>query len=75
MQLVTVTSQQSLRTIGEHTPVSQFGRLNGTATVNVTGGALPYSYLWTPGGQTTASISGHTAGTYSVVVTDDMVAP
>jgi hypothetical protein len=42
----------------------------GTATAVVTNGAPPYSYLWSPGGQTSATISDLTAGTYTVEVTD-----
>lgn len=42
----------------------------GTATVNATGGAPPYTYHWTPGGGTTATITGLSSGTYSVTVTD-----
>ncbi len=43
---------------------------NGSATVTVTGGTGPYTYLWNPGGKTTSSITGLSAGTYSVVVID-----
>ncbi len=42
---------------------------NGTATVAVSGGTLPYTYLWS-NGQTTSAISGLPAGSYSVTVTD-----
>lgn len=42
----------------------------GTASANVTGGASPYTYLWTPGGGTTATITGLSSGVYSVSVTD-----
>ena len=34
------------------------------------GGTPSYAYLWTPGGATTNSATGLTAGTYSVTVTD-----
>ncbi|MDF2449593.1 MAG: hypothetical protein K0R26_2097 [Bacteroidota bacterium] len=43
---------------------------NGTATASQTGGTAGYTYSWSPGGQTTASISGLASGTYTVVVTD-----
>ncbi|NVK28166.1 MAG: gliding motility-associated C-terminal domain-containing protein [Flavobacteriia bacterium] len=49
-------------------PVSCFGGNDGEASVAVSGGTLPYSYLWNTG-DTTNSIVGP-AGTYSVVVTD-----
>ena len=46
------------------------GSHNGTATVTVTGGNLPYTFLWSPGGNTTASISGKDSGMYCCSVTD-----
>jgi len=51
------------------THVSCFGGSNGSATVNATGGLPPYTFLWS-GGQTTQTVSGLTAGTYTVTVTD-----
>ena len=47
------------------------GAGNGTANVN-TSGAGPFSFNWSPGGQTTQSISGLTAGTYTVTVVDSV---
>ena len=41
----------------------------GTATVLVSGGTAPYTYVWTNGGGNSASITA-AAGTYSVAVTD-----
>ncbi|HXB13769.1 MAG TPA: hypothetical protein VNZ45_17400, partial [Bacteroidia bacterium] len=52
------------------TNVSCANTNNGTASVSVTGGTPAYTYVWQPGGSTNASISGLTAGTYSLVVTD-----
>ena len=46
-----------------------FGVSTGQASVTASGGTIPYTYLWS-GSQTTASITGQTAGTYSVTVTD-----
>lgn len=43
---------------------------DGTVSVTVTGGTANYSYLWTPGGFTTSAVTGLTAGTYTVTVTD-----
>ena len=42
---------------------------NGAATVNVTGGTKPYTYLWS-NGKTTKTISSLTNKTYYVTVTD-----
>lgn len=42
---------------------------DGTATV-IANGVSPISYLWTPGNQTTATATGLSAGTYTVLVTD-----
>ncbi|WP_282070304.1 beta strand repeat-containing protein, partial [Olleya namhaensis] len=43
---------------------------DGTATAVVTGGVEPYSYSWSPGGETTNAISGLSAGDYTITVTD-----
>ncbi len=44
---------------------------SSTLTANVSGGTTPYTYLWSPGGQTTAAItdSPTSTTTYTVVVT------
>jgi hypothetical protein len=42
---------------------------DGTATVNASGGMMPYTYLWSDG-QTTATASGLMEGSYTVTVTD-----
>jgi len=47
------------------------GATDGTATVVVSGGVAPYTYLWDDGGaQTTATATGLAAGDYNVQVTD-----
>ncbi|MCF8460925.1 MAG: choice-of-anchor L domain-containing protein, partial [Flavobacteriales bacterium] len=46
------------------------GGTNGAISTSVTGGTAGFTYLWTPGGQTTSSVSGRGVGTYSVTVTD-----
>ena len=44
---------------------------NGSASVSQTGGTAGYTYSWSPGGQTTATISQQASGTYSVKITDN----
>jgi large repetitive protein len=46
------------------------GSSDGTATVSASGGTPGYSYLWSPSGQTGATATGLSAGTYSVTITD-----
>jgi len=43
--------------------------VNGSISVQASGGQLPYTYLW-GSGQTTANISGLDAGSYSLTLTD-----
>jgi hypothetical protein len=47
------------------------GSTSGSAKVIATGGAAPYTYAWAPITGSADSISGLTAGTYSVTVTDN----
>ncbi|MFH1319130.1 MAG: PKD domain-containing protein [Bacteroidota bacterium] len=46
------------------------GTCNGEATATVSGGTFPYNFFWQPGGQTTSSITGLCAGTYTLNVVD-----
>ncbi|MCX6273950.1 MAG: PKD domain-containing protein [Bacteroidetes bacterium] len=48
------------------------GGNDGAATVTVSGGAAPYTYLWTPTGDTLPSISNIPAGNYSVAIADSV---
>ncbi|WP_344789671.1 Ig-like domain-containing protein, partial [Postechiella marina] len=43
---------------------------DGTASSVTTGGVEPYTYSWSPNGETTSNITNLTAGSYSVTVTD-----
>ena len=43
----------------------------GSISLSVSGGVSPFTYLWSPGNQTTNSISNLGGGTYDVVITDN----
>ena len=66
-EVVTIQAPALLVTTTSTSP-EIFGN-DGSAQVTPTGGTAPYAYLWSNGEQT-ATISGITAGTYSVTVTD-----
>jgi hypothetical protein len=73
----TLTQPTQLRdSISAYVMVKCNGGKTGNATVGVKGGTTAYTYKWTPGGGTSATLSGSTffnnqaAGSYEVVVTD-----
>ncbi len=47
-----------------------FGGNDATATVAVTGGTAPYTYLWSPGNATQNTAAGLEMGRYDVMITD-----
>ncbi|MBK7094007.1 MAG: hypothetical protein IPH57_02680 [Saprospiraceae bacterium] len=61
-------------TVASKTDVSCFGGSDGTATLNVTGGVPPYTFLWS-NGETTNLAMNLSSGTNSVVVTDNSGTP
>ncbi len=74
--LCSITSSVSVGNSGSPVPainvatnVSCNGGNNGALDISVTGGTLLYTYLWNTGALT-QDISGLTAGTYTVTVTD-----
>jgi len=69
VQSVSISQPQSLQ-IQSTIVEANCGMSNGQASVNVTGGLSPYTYLWTPGNYTSNSIAGVPSGIYNVVVTD-----
>ncbi len=52
------------------TTVPNCGASNGTASVIVTGGTLPYTYQWQPQGGNNANANGLPSGSYTITVTD-----
>lgn len=50
-----------------------YGVNDGSITATTTGNYGSVSYLWSPGGQTTSSISGLNPGLYTVTVTDNSI--
>ncbi len=64
-----VTTAAPVNAFASNTPVSCFGGNNGASTVSAVGGIGTYTYNWS-NGATTQSITGLSAGTYTVTVTD-----
>lgn len=66
---VTITEPDVLSLSIVGTDESGPGLADGSADLTVSGGTSPYAYAWSTGA-TTQDVSGLTAGTYSVTVTD-----
>ena len=67
---VTVVDGVEILLTGQTTPISCFGGIDGTATINPTGGAGSFTYVWSSNGQTTTVATGLSAGQNCVTVTD-----
>jgi gliding motility-associated-like protein len=65
----TITQPEPFTVSASQTPVSCFGGNNGTTTITVTGGTMPYNYAW-DNNQTSMTATGLTAGPHFVIVTD-----
>ena len=63
-------SCQNLSVTTTATSATCNGDSDGTATANVTGGSGSFTYSWSPGGETTQTITGLTAGAYVITITD-----
>ncbi|MFH1320577.1 MAG: gliding motility-associated C-terminal domain-containing protein [Bacteroidota bacterium] len=82
---VTITDNKGCTATGSFTPAEQnpltgnidvtdvqCGNANtGTATVSISNGTAPYTYLWRPSGQTTALATDLSEGTYTITITDN----
>jgi hypothetical protein len=66
---VTIYNSSSLYTVTNSSPAVCLPS-SGSAWVAVYYGKPPYTYTWSPGGQTTDTANGLSAGTYYVSVTD-----
>ncbi|HIA05974.1 MAG TPA: T9SS type A sorting domain-containing protein [Flavobacteriales bacterium] len=67
--LVVISQPNAMTATVSGTNASCNGGIDGTASLITSGGTLPYTYSWS-NGDTTQNISGLTAGTYSVFLTD-----
>lgn len=66
-----VVSQPSALSVAMSKTDATCANNDGTATATPSGGTAPYSYAWSPGGQTTQTATGLSAATYTCVVTDN----
>ncbi|MBK6838325.1 MAG: SprB repeat-containing protein [Bacteroidetes bacterium] len=68
---MTVTEPSILvSAISSFNSISCYAAQDGSASVSVSGGTSPYSYLWNPGYDSTMQISNLNSGNYTVAVTD-----
>ena len=66
---LTITEPSAIVASGSSTSAT-CGIANGSASISVSGGVQPYTYLWNANGETSATISNVLAGNYQVNITD-----
>lgn len=66
---ITIIEPLQLENVMNHVDVSVAGGSDGSAVSNVSGGTIPYNYLWSTNG-TSSSVSGLSSGVYSIKITD-----
>jgi hypothetical protein len=66
----TITTSDNLNTSISSYPATCYGSSNGRISITVTGGLSPLSYTWS-NGDSSAQLSGLSAGSYAVTVVDD----
>ncbi|MBW8049919.1 MAG: hypothetical protein FVQ77_06200, partial [Cytophagales bacterium] len=69
---VTINEPSQINATKNWTNTSCIGICDGNATVFATGGVLPYTYSWSPSGQTTQTATGLCAGMHTAIVTDSL---
>jgi hypothetical protein len=67
---ITIGEPPLLTATASSTNVLCFGGATGTATASGNGGTGSFTYSWSPSGGTASAITGLTAATYSVIITD-----
>lgn len=67
---ISIAQPSSITVNSTQTNIPCFAVCNGAITTTVSGGTSPYTYSWSPGGQTTTSLTGLCIGTYTLRVTD-----
>ncbi|MBL7891133.1 MAG: PKD domain-containing protein [Bacteroidia bacterium] len=68
--VITIASPPDLVIVAAAT-TTPCGSSTGQVSVSPTGGTGAYTFLWSPGGAVSQTVSGLAAGTYSVTVTDN----
>ena len=71
---ISITENAQTTFTTSYTDVTCNGASNGTATVSISGGVGPHSYIWS-NGETTATSSGLNIGTYFCNITDGNLCP
>jgi gliding motility-associated-like protein len=71
IETIVIGSPAAISISGTETNINCTTGTAGSISTSITGGISPYTYSWSPNGETTSGLNGLEVGNYTLTITDD----